>query len=99
MCKYAVSCVPNPACFVTVAEFDGTYEVLSARGKFTEHVALGPLQNAETGSNVSGVQGYHGLQHVAADGGGGHHCPQDCTHSQVCQCKHNYGMAPLSDPC
>ncbi|KAL0024874.1 hypothetical protein WJX79_009584 [Trebouxia sp. C0005] len=34
-------------------------------------------------------QGYHGLHHVAADGGGGHHCPQDCTHPQVYQ----YGIS------
>ncbi len=68
-------------------------------GTSLNHFALCPLCSAETCSNVCGVQGYHGLHHVAADGGGGHHCPQDCTHPQVYQCKHNYGMAALSDLC
>ena len=62
-------------------------------------MALCPVHSAEIGLNVRGVQGYHGLHYVAADGGGGHHCPQDCTHPQVCQCKQKYGMSALSDLC
>ena len=65
-------------------------------GPSLKHVALCAVHSAETGPNVRGVQGHHGLHHVAADGGGGHHCPQDCTHPQVYQRKQNYGMHCLS---